>query len=199
MLKRSLLVVALACLLALAVTFPGGADVSAPLSGQWNRLSVDRSHPAPEHELLSCAQNSRAQAGTSSNTWFCHYSKRPEPTLNFFWNNNQGFFSGQDVTATWSCPAWFPTGICPNVVQVVVRRPRRDPTVILTSRFSTRPRGGSSNGGCAVQTARRKAQERPGARPRPVAQSISEVATVTNANAEDAHRGRCSRYRAPAV
>jgi hypothetical protein len=93
--------------------------VSAPLSGQWNRLSVDRSHPAPEHELLSCAQNSRAQAGTSSNTWFCHYSKRPEPTLNFFWNNNQGFFSGQDVTATWSCPAWFPTGICPNVVQVV--------------------------------------------------------------------------------
>jgi hypothetical protein len=119
MLKRSLLVVALACLLALAVTFPGGADVSAPLSGQWNRLSVDRSHPAPEHELLSCAQNSRAQAGTSSNTWFCHYSKRPEPTLNFFWNNNQGFFSGQDVTATWSCPAWFPTGICPNVVQVV--------------------------------------------------------------------------------
>jgi hypothetical protein len=119
MLKRSLLVVALACLLALAVTLPGGAGVSAPLSGQWNRLSVDRSHPAPEHELLSCMENNGAQAGTSSDRWFCRYSKRPEPTLNFFWNNNQGFFSGQDVTATWSCPAWFPTGICPNVVQVV--------------------------------------------------------------------------------
>jgi hypothetical protein len=117
--KRTLLVVALASLFALAVALPAGADLSAPLAGQWNRLSADRSHPAPEHELLSCVQNNGAQAGTSSNTWFCHYSKLPEPTLNFYWNNNQGFFSGIDITGSWTCPAWFPTGTCPNVVQVV--------------------------------------------------------------------------------
>jgi len=118
-LKKSLLVVALSSLLSMAVTFPASADPSAPLSGKWNRLNVARSNPAPEHELLHCVQNDGAQAGASSNTWFCRYSKRPEPTLNLTWNDRQGFFSGQDVTATWSCPAWFPTGVCPNVVQVV--------------------------------------------------------------------------------
>jgi len=76
------------------------------------------SHPAPEHEVLSCTQNNGAQSGASANTWFCHYNKRPEPTLNFYWNANQGFFSGQDVTATWTCPGQFPP-VCQNVVQVV--------------------------------------------------------------------------------
>jgi len=119
MLRKTLLVAAICSVLALMVALPSSADLSAPLSGQWNRLSVDQSNPAPEHELLDCVQDSGAQVGTSSNTWFCRYSKRPEPTLNFYWNNRQGFFSGRDITATWSCPAWFPTGVCPNVVQVV--------------------------------------------------------------------------------
>jgi hypothetical protein len=117
--RRTQLAVAIAFLFALAAGVPASAaDLSAPLSGEWNRLSVDQSNPAPEHELLHCVEND-AQARTSSDTWFCRYSKRPEPTLNFYWNNRQGFFSGHDVTATWSCPAWFPTGICANVVQVV--------------------------------------------------------------------------------
>ena len=119
MLRKTLLVAAIGSVVALIVALPSSADLSAPLSGQWSRLSVDRSNPAPEHELLKCVENNGAQAGTSSDTWFCRYSKRPEPTLNFYWNDRQGFFSGHDVTATWSCPAWFPTGICPNVVQVV--------------------------------------------------------------------------------
>jgi hypothetical protein len=117
--KRAFLVVALASLLALVVALPAGANTSAPLAGQWNRLSNDMSHPAPEHEVLYCTQSNGAQSGTSANTWFCHYNKRPEPTLNFYWNANQGFFSGQDITATWSCPAWSPAGVCANVVQVV--------------------------------------------------------------------------------
>jgi hypothetical protein len=115
-----MLVVAAGIAVAVAGTAKvGAADVSAPLAGQWNRLSLDMSHPAPEHEVLRCTQSNGAQAGTSADTWFCHYNKRPEPTLNFYWNANQGFLSGQDVTATWSCPAWFPTGICANAVQVV--------------------------------------------------------------------------------
>jgi len=116
---KTLLVAAIGSLLVLLAALPASADMSAPLSGGWDRLSLDQSHPAPEHELLDCVQNNGAQAGASAATWFCHYSKLPEPTLNFYWNANQGFFSGQDVTATWSCPSWFPTGICPNVVQVV--------------------------------------------------------------------------------
>jgi len=77
MLKRSLLVVALAFLIAQAVTFPGSADSSAALAGAWNRLSVDQSHPAPEHEVLECVQSPGALVGAGSNTWSCHYSKRP--------------------------------------------------------------------------------------------------------------------------
>jgi hypothetical protein len=96
-----------------------GSATSSPLAGEWNRLSVDRSHPAPEHELLRCVENSRAQVGTSSDSWFCRYSKLPEPKLNFTWNNNHGSFSGNDVTSSWICPAWFPGGICPNVVSVI--------------------------------------------------------------------------------
>ena len=93
--------------------------LGSPLAGEWHRLSVDRSHPAPEHELLRCVENVGAQAGTGSNTWFCRYSKAPEPTLNFDWNNNYGFLSGQDITSSWACPAWFPGGICSSVVSVV--------------------------------------------------------------------------------
>ena len=93
--------------------------LGSPLAGEWHRLSVDRSHPAPEHELLRCVENNGAQAGTSSNTWFCRYSKAPEPTLNFAWNNNYGFLSGRDITSSWTCPAWFPGAICANVVSVV--------------------------------------------------------------------------------
>src|SRR3954452_25538775 len=115
MLKKTLLLVLLALLLALGAALPASAGPSAPLSGHWNRLSGDQSQPAPEHELLDCVNS----AGTSSDPWFCRYSKRPEPTLSLAWNNRQGFLSGHDVTATWSCPNWFPTGICPEVVQVV--------------------------------------------------------------------------------
>ena len=119
MLRKLSVVAAIASTCALAVALPASADRSAPLSGEWNRLSVDQSNPAPEHELLHCVENQGAQAGTSADTWFCRYSKRAAPTLNLYWNNRQGFFSGRDITATWSCPAWFPAGICPNVVQVV--------------------------------------------------------------------------------
>jgi hypothetical protein len=102
-----------------AVGGPASASQAGALAGEWSRLSVDQSNPGPEHERLHCVQNNGAQAGNSSDTWFCRYSKAPEPGLNFYWNNRQGFFSGRDVTATWACPAWFPAGSCSSVVQVV--------------------------------------------------------------------------------
>jgi hypothetical protein len=117
--RRALLVILVSGgLLALSAGGAGAAPGS-PLAGEWHRLSVDRSHPAPEHELLRCVENNGARAGNSSDTWFCRYSKAPEPTLGLSWNNNYGSLSGRDVTATWVCPAWFPGEICTNVVSVV--------------------------------------------------------------------------------
>lgn len=118
-LKQTLFVGALASLLALVVALPAGAGTSAPLAGQWDRLNVDPGNPAPEHEQFHCVQNNGAQTGTSANTWSCLFNKLPEPTLNFHWDAVHAFMSGQDVTATWSCPGWFPAGICSDVVQVV--------------------------------------------------------------------------------
>jgi hypothetical protein len=117
--RATLLALLLTCGLAALFTAGAGASSDSPLTGQWNRLSVDRSHAAPEHELLSCVESNGAKAGTSSDGWFCRYSKRPEPSLGLSWNNNYGLLSGHDVTATWICPAWFPDGICSNVVGVV--------------------------------------------------------------------------------
>ncbi len=51
--------------------------------------------------------------------WRCHYDKVKESGLNFYWNTNQGFFRGADVTAGWVCPAWFPTAVCEHVTRVV--------------------------------------------------------------------------------
>jgi hypothetical protein len=114
--KRMLLLLALSSVCALGLAVPASADMAAPLAGEWSRLSADQSNPAPEHELLRCIEN---EGTGSAGTWWCRYSKQPEPGLKFYWNNRQGFFSGTDVTATWSCPAWFPNTICANVVQVV--------------------------------------------------------------------------------
>ena len=97
----------------------------APLLGTWHRLSEDRSHPAPEHERLACWRVSDDNEGGGGGDWFdqlpwrCHYDKVKESGLNFYWNTNQGFFRGADVTAGWACPAWFPTGICQHVTRVV--------------------------------------------------------------------------------
>jgi hypothetical protein len=113
------LAILLTCGLAALLAGGAGAAADSPLAGEWDRLSVDRSHVAPEHELLKCVENNGAQAGTSSDTWFCRYSKAPEPSLGLSWNNNYGSLSGHDVTASWTCPNWFPDGICGNVVGVV--------------------------------------------------------------------------------
>jgi hypothetical protein len=92
-------------------------DPTGALAGIWNRLNPQQSqsNPAPEHEQLACNRRADIDGGA----WLCRYHKIPEPALNFAWNNTTGRFTGSDVTATWSCPAWFPATICDNVSQVV--------------------------------------------------------------------------------
>ena len=95
-------VLLLIVLATLASAGTASSSTAAPLSGEWHRLSVDRSHPAPEHELLRCVETS-----APGSPWLCRYRKAPEPTLNLTWNNNFGAFTGSDVTSTWTCPVWF--------------------------------------------------------------------------------------------
>jgi hypothetical protein len=107
-------------------TFAGAGYAAAPafasdstgaLAGMWDRLNPQQSqlNPVPEHEHLACER----RADVDSGAWMCRYFKIPTPQLNFGWNNTTGRFIGSDVTATWTCPSWFPATICDNVVQVV--------------------------------------------------------------------------------
>jgi len=96
---------------ALAIGAPAVcAGTTPPQNSVWNRLDMDRSNPAPEHERLSCSRGL---------VWACHYDKVPEPALSFWWDSTSGDFTGADVTRTWQCPAWFPSSICGNVTRVV--------------------------------------------------------------------------------
>jgi hypothetical protein len=92
-------------------------DSGGALAGTWDRLNPQQSqsNPVPEHERLTCARRADVDGGA----WLCRYFKIPAPQLNFGWNNTTGRFVGSDVTATWTCPGWFPAAICDNVVQVV--------------------------------------------------------------------------------
>lgn len=78
----------------------------------WHRLNPQESstNPTPEHQRYLCLE------GVS---WRCRYDKLPEPELNFFWDRDRGTFVGEDVTANWTCPLWFPAEACQNVTTVV--------------------------------------------------------------------------------
>jgi hypothetical protein len=114
LLVTSLSAVLLALLAMLGSAATASTPAVPPLSGQWHRLSVDRSHPAPEHEVLRCIETS-----DTPSPWLCRYRKAPEPALNLTWNNNFGVLTGDDVTSTWACPGWFAAEICANTLQVV--------------------------------------------------------------------------------
>jgi hypothetical protein len=110
--KTARLMAVLGCVATAALVL-GVAPVSAdapPQNSVWNRLDMDRSNPAPEHERLSCGRGL---------VWTCHYDKVAEPALAFWWDTTSGDFTGVDVTRTWQCPSWFPGSICGNVTRVV--------------------------------------------------------------------------------
>jgi hypothetical protein len=84
---------------------PAAADTT-PL--RWHRFNVADSPPS--HERLSCLTDGQ---------WRCRYDKVPEPTLGFSWDQTTGVFTGTEVTGTWECPAWFPSGVCDSATQVI--------------------------------------------------------------------------------
>ena len=102
-------------LIALGIATPASAAAPGAPAGMWDRLNPQQSqsNPVPEHEQLQCHQR------LNGLEWACRYFKIPEPQLNFAWNTTTGTFVGRDVTATWTCPAWFPASLCDNRVAVV--------------------------------------------------------------------------------
>lgn len=79
----------------------------------WHRVNFDQSNATPQHERFRCEERRRQ--------WTCLYDVPPEPRLNF-----EGFtgvppdrFTGTDVTASWTCPTWFPAEVCQGVTRVV--------------------------------------------------------------------------------
>jgi hypothetical protein len=78
------------------------------IAGRWDRLNPG---VPPEHEVMSCGGNAN---------WYCTYDKHPEPGLGFVNppDSTFGRFRGEDITSEWTCPAWFPYGICDNTTFV---------------------------------------------------------------------------------
>ena len=91
----------IAALLLLAVAV-GPASAKQP-SGEWHRNNYGTGH-----ERLMCRE--------ATPSWSCVYDNVPEPGVPG--GDSVGHFTGRNVTATWSCPAWFDATVCDNVVAV---------------------------------------------------------------------------------
>ena len=106
----SSLVLAAAALTAVgapATAHPGRGPVTT-----WHRVNTDQSNPAPQHERFRCRER-RGQ-------WTCLYDQVPEPRLNFDEADTEDArFTGRDMTASWTCPTWFPAEVCQGVTRVV--------------------------------------------------------------------------------
>src|SRR3954471_13767479 len=93
---------------ATAVLFAVGPVSAASGGNSWHRLNADQSNPAPEHERLTCAR------GTV--LLICQYDK--VSATGYQADRTVGRFKGRDVTASWSCPDWFPAEVCASVTRV---------------------------------------------------------------------------------
>ena len=80
---------------ALATWSPALAATPGSQQGEWHRNNYNAGE-----EILTCRE------GASS--WTCTY-RIPDGT---------GWFSGTNITDSWTCPAWFPGEICDNVEAV---------------------------------------------------------------------------------
>lgn len=104
----SWLVAAVVGALFMTVLVPSVA-MAATSTTTWHRLNV-HSDP-PEHERFRCL--------ASGGAWTCRYDKLPDPTLGLAWDQTRGTFSGEDTTADWTCPGWFPGDACDAADTVV--------------------------------------------------------------------------------
>ena len=90
----------------LLVALSSASAVAAPPFGRaWHRLNPGAEN---EHERLQCVE--------ADAHWSCAYDKLPEP--GFHIDATVGMFHGRNVRSTWTCPAWFSSDICDNVVAV---------------------------------------------------------------------------------
>jgi hypothetical protein len=105
--RLSILVGALA--VGLAIPLPAGAATGAA-NGEWHRNNYNQGE-----EQLSCRE--------AAPSWTCTYLI-PDGT---------GWFSGQNVTDSWTCPEWSPSTICDNV------------TAVYRGRFLVVPAGGAAS------------------------------------------------------
>ena len=87
----------------------GAAGASAKDASEWHRLNPNGDQESSEHERLTCREG--------ETSWTCTYDKLPD--TGFFWNATTGHFAGRDVTSSWTCPEWFPSEACTDVVQVL--------------------------------------------------------------------------------
>lgn len=95
---------AIACLFSLVVLLSiGSATAAAVSAGTWHRNNY-----GTEHERLTCRE--------AVTTWTCFYDKVPEE--GFSWDDRTARFTGRNVTDSWSCPTWFDSAVCDNVVAV---------------------------------------------------------------------------------
>jgi hypothetical protein len=111
-LTRLLVAVLLATLAAWGTTTSASATGGGSGGGAggetttWHRLDFG----GVQHERISC---------TGEEVVVCHYDKKREPRLNLAWDSTTARFVGQDITAGWECPEWFPEGVCSQVTRVL--------------------------------------------------------------------------------
>lgn len=68
---------------------------ASPSLGEWHRNNYNAGE-----EQLTCRE--------AKQSWTCYYEVP----------DGSGRFSGQNVTDSWTCPGWFPSTICENVVAI---------------------------------------------------------------------------------
>jgi hypothetical protein len=88
------LVLAASAVIAMSLPAVAAAN-SAPAFGEWHRNNYNAGE-----EQLFCRE--------SAPSWTCRYDV-PDGT---------GWFTGRNVTSSWTCPEWFPDTICDNVTAV---------------------------------------------------------------------------------
>lgn len=95
MTRNRMLSVAAAAILGLAAAAPALATTPGGLASEWHRNNYNTGE-----EQLFCRE--------SPSSWNCTY-RVPD---------GSGWFSGRNVTASWTCPEWFPAAACDNVTAV---------------------------------------------------------------------------------
>ena len=97
--RNRLIAIAGAMAIAIASSAPASAVSPASQQSAWHRNNYNEGH-----EVLTCREGARS--------WTCTYASDVPAT------DTDGWFSGRNITDSWTCPGWFPGDICDNVTAV---------------------------------------------------------------------------------